>query len=72
MNGVEQAQNIWSLLILAVLVLLGLWVTGRIVQKAGINRWWSVLILVPGINLGAIWWFSLARWPSLEGRSSGD
>ncbi len=58
--------NDTTLLLLAALVLVGLWVTGRILQKAGISRWWSLLIVIPGINLGAIWWFSFARWPSLD------
>ena len=58
--------NDTTLLLLGALVLIGLWVTGRILQKAGINRWWSLLIVIPGINLGAIWWFSFTRWPSLD------
>lgn len=66
----EQTQNPVVLVVFAVLVLVGLWITGRIVNKAGLNRWWSVLIIIPVINLGAIWWFAFARWPSLDETSS--
>jgi len=38
----------------------------KILQKAGYTGWWSVLILIPGVNLVMLWIFAFARWPNLR------
>jgi len=65
-------QDPLALLVLIALGLFGLWVTGRIVQKAGYVRWWALVILVPLLNLIFIWVFAFARWPALQEPPEAD
>ena len=37
----------------------------RILRRAGYSEWWSILALVPVLNLLGLWWFAYARWPNL-------
>ena len=53
----------WSLLLLTALAIVGVWVTARIVSRAGFRPWWAVLILVPVVNLAMIYVFAFVRWP---------
>ncbi|ADK86322.1 conserved hypothetical protein [Desulfarculus baarsii DSM 2075] len=64
--GTWAGQDPLALLVLIALGLFGLWVTGRIVQKAGYVRWWALVILVPLLNLVFIWVFAFARWPAQQ------
>ena len=34
-----------------------------IIGKAGYSRWWTILALIPMVNLIALWVFALANWP---------
>ncbi|PZQ77785.1 MAG: hypothetical protein DI563_02570 [Variovorax paradoxus] len=36
----------------------------RIVSKAGFHGGWSLLLLVPLLNVVAIWVFAFVRWPA--------
>lgn len=65
-------QNPLVLLFFAGLALFGLWVTGRIIDKAGYNRWWALVILAPLVNLVFIWVFAFAKWPALGGAAAVD
>ena len=56
----------WSVLLLSALALLGVWVTARIVGRAGFRPWWALLILVPVVNLAMIYVFAFVRWPISE------
>lgn len=38
----------------------------RILTKAGHSGWWVLLILVPLVNLIALWVFAFTRWPALR------
>lgn len=49
------------LIILWVLVMVPIW---RIVKRAGFNPWWSLLSLVPLVNIIALWRFAAIRWPA--------
>lgn len=40
----------------------------RIAKKVGYSGAWSLLILVPVVNLIAIYWFAFTEWP-LERRA---
>lgn len=55
-----------------VLFLFLLWVPPvvRIIQKAGFSPLWTLLALIPVVNLVALWVFAFARWPSLKGDAS--
>lgn len=38
----------------------------RILQRAGHSGWWSVLFIVPFVNLAALWIFAFVRWPATD------
>jgi uncharacterized membrane protein YhaH (DUF805 family) len=38
----------------------------RILRRTGKSRWWSLLILVPIVNLIGFWIFAFARWPAFD------
>jgi uncharacterized membrane protein YhaH (DUF805 family) len=58
------------LMVIAVLAFaaLALWLTVRILRKAGLSGWWCLITLVPGLNLIMIWVFAFIPWPALEPR----
>jgi len=60
------ATGTWSLLLLSALAIVGVWITARILIRAGFRPWWAVLILVPVVNLAMIYVFAFVRWPILE------
>jgi uncharacterized membrane protein YhaH (DUF805 family) len=47
-------------LIVLVLVIVPLW---RICTRAGFSGWWSLLVMVPLLNLIMLWVFAYAKWP---------
>ena len=47
-------------LIVLVLVIVPLW---RICTRAGFSGWWSLLVVVPLLNLIMLWVFAYAKWP---------
>lgn len=56
--------SIWHWIIIApwlVVVLVPGW---RIASKAGFHGAWSLLLLVPLVNLVTIWVFAFVRWPT--------
>jgi len=44
-------------------VLLSIIAVVRIVQRAGFSGWWTLVILVPVVNMAALWYFAFAEWP---------
>jgi len=48
-----------------------LWLSVRVLHRAGLSGWWCLTALVPVVNMVMIWVFAFARWPALEARS-GD
>ncbi len=40
------------------------WLGGNIARKAGFSRWFSLLLLVPLVNLVVIWMFAFSPWPN--------
>lgn len=52
---------------LALLLLaLPLLMISRVLRRAGFSRWWALLVLVPVVNLVALWLFAYARWPAVD------
>jgi hypothetical protein len=49
------------LLIWAVVVVVPFW---KISEKAGFSGWLSLLILVPLVNIGYLYYLGFARWPN--------
>jgi hypothetical protein len=42
----------------------------RIMRRAGLNLWWAVLLVVPLINVIALWGLAYCRWPAIEKRTA--
>ena len=38
----------------------------RILHCTGKSGWWSLLILIPIVNLIGFWIFAFARWPAFD------
>ena len=36
----------------------------KIIVKAGYDGWWSLLALVPLVNIVALWVFAFSEWPA--------
>ena len=56
----------WLIVFLVIaLVVFVVWPAVRILHKAGYSGWWSLLMLVPFVNIIGIWLFAFAKWPRL-------
>jgi hypothetical protein len=56
----------WYALVLWLLLALGLWMTARVLIRAGYAPWWALLLLVPLFYIIGIWIFAFARWPRID------
>ena len=61
--------SFWQIII--ILFMLGLSVAwtlllARIIGKAGFNKWWAIVTLIPGLNIIFVWVFAFSKWPSLK------
>jgi hypothetical protein len=56
-------------LVFAVMVAVVLYPIGRILNRIGLSPFWSVLAVIPFINLIALWVLAFADWPD---RSRGS
>ena len=52
-------------------VVFGIWLTVRIIRRAGYSGWWVLILLVPVVNIVMIWVFAFSDWPALA-RARGD
>lgn len=59
-------------LLLPVYVLFCLWLGYRIIDKAGFDGRWTLVLLVPVVNIIMIWVFAFIRWPSLSAKVDQD
>ena len=41
----------------------------KILHRTGYSGWWSLLSLVPVVNIVALWMFSRADWPIMRSRA---
>jgi uncharacterized membrane protein YhaH (DUF805 family) len=55
------------LIVIAVLVIYFV-PTVKILNKAGYSGWWSLLLLVPLVNIVMLFVFAFADWPALRGQ----
>ena len=51
-----------------IVIIFLLWMAARTVSKAGYSGWWSLLTLIPIVNIVAIWVFAFSDWPALRAR----
>jgi hypothetical protein len=56
--------SIWHWIILFLVAYIVVAPCWRIAKKAGFAGSWSLLMLVPLLNLVVIWVFALSRWPA--------
>jgi hypothetical protein len=59
--------SIWHWIIV-VIFLLPLLFFSKAVGKAGFSPWWTLLGIVPLVNLVMLWVFAYAKWPALPER----
>jgi len=57
-------------LLLIALFLCILWAGGKILDKAGFDSRWVVLLLIPVINILIIWVFAFSDWPNVRPESA--
>jgi len=55
--------SVWHLLILLLYAFLVCFPLARILKRLGVAGWWSLIALVPLVNLVALWIFAYSRWP---------
>jgi hypothetical protein len=68
-GGIVGSFSIWHWLILLVYVAIFVTPGWRIIRKAGYPGAWSVLMLVPLVNIIMLWVFAFTQWP-IEKRSA--
>lgn len=56
--------SIWQLIIILVLIVIPVVIFGPVAKKAGFSRWWSLVLIVPLINLIIVWVFAFMEWPA--------
>jgi hypothetical protein len=54
------------LVVIAVLVVGGIWPAALILRRAGFSPWWAILYAIPLIGWVGIWVFALMPWPALS------
>ena len=45
--------------------------TAKILRRTGHSGWWSLLYLVPLLNIIALWVFASVKWPKVDGVQAG-
>jgi hypothetical protein len=58
------------LLIIFFLLFGVLWPFARILERAGFNRAWCLLMFIPLVNWIALWVFAYAKWPALANQAA--
>lgn len=69
MSEVMSGTLMWLLLMLvfAALIILPFWF---IFRKAGYSQWLSLLMAVPLVNLGMLYFLAFSDWPRLRGQEA--
>jgi hypothetical protein len=45
------------------------WPFGRVFSRAGYSPWFGLFMVVPLVNIIALWMFAYAKWPALPERA---
>ena len=59
-------------LLLPIFVIFCLWLAYRIIEKAGFDGRWALVLLIPVVNILMIWVFALCKWPLLQDGGERD
>lgn len=49
-----------------------LWLGYRVIEKAGLDGRWALVLLLPVVNIIMIWVFAFSRWPNLRREANQD
>lgn len=66
-----ESFSLWHSVILLLplgVIALYFWMIVRILNKAGYSGWWSLLMVVPLVNIVMVWVFAFADWPAIRAR----
>ena len=66
LQGLLESPSLVTLLAL-VLLTVPVVMIARVLRRAGFSPWWVLLVLVPLMNLVALWVFAYRRWPAIDG-----
>jgi uncharacterized membrane protein YhaH (DUF805 family) len=58
--------DIYQLAAIAIWIVILLPPSARIVRRIGYSGWWALLMIVPGVNVIALWALAFIRWPALD------
>jgi hypothetical protein len=62
-GGNMGSLSIWHWIILLVYIFIFVFPIARILGRVGLSGWWSILAIIPLVNLIALWVFAFASWP---------
>jgi len=54
-----------------VMIAIILYPLGRILKRIGLSPFWSVLALIPFVNLISLWILAFCDWPTEKGKVGG-
>ena len=66
-GGVGMGGGLFFIILYAVVVCFPV---GKILSRVGFSGWWSLLALVPLVNVIMLWVFAFADWPNLAKRTN--
>ena len=66
MFGIGFPELIVIVVILFILVIIPAFVVSKILYKAGFSGWYSLLSIIPLVNIIALWVFAFIPWPAEE------
>ena len=56
--------------VVVLLIILLFWPYAKILSRAGYSPWLVLILLVPIVNVIAIWLFAYANWPNLPNKTA--
>ena len=71
MYGYWPESGLWHWIFFAVFVAVLLYPIGRILTRVGLSPFWSVVALIPVVNLIALWLLAFMDWPRGERSTAG-
>lgn len=52
-------------LVILPMALVLIWPAARICRRTGYSPWLGILIVLPLVNVGLLWFIALSRWPAV-------
>ena len=60
------------LLALLPFIVFVVWMSFRVFRKSGHSGLWSLLLLLPMVNIVVVWVFAFVRWPALDAAKADE